>query len=116
MFTTPGGVSYTQMLYNPRMLWVERLEQRQLLSAAIARLTLINADSDRPFPGIDLHSGVVLDLAKTGRHLSVRADATGGSVGSVRFNYDGNPGFRMERVAPYTLAGDVDGGSNYLPW
>lgn len=92
----------------------ERLEQRQLLSAAVTSLTLINADTDQPVPGFNLVHGATIDLAATGRRLNVRADVTGTPLGSVRFNFDGNPAFRVENGAPYALAGDTSG--NFAAW
>jgi prepilin-type processing-associated H-X9-DG protein len=92
----------------------EPLERRQLLSAAVTSLTLINADTDQPVPGFNLAQGATIDLAVTGRRLNVRADVTGSPLGSVRFNLDGNPAFHVENGAPYALAGDSSG--NYAAW
>jgi prepilin-type processing-associated H-X9-DG protein len=92
----------------------EPLERRQLLSATVSSLTLINADTDQPVPGFSLVHGATIDLAATGRRLNVRADVAGTPLGSVRFNLDGNPAFRVENGAPYALAGDSSG--NFAAW
>ena len=91
----------------------ETLERRQLLAASVAGLTLINADTDQPVPGFVLDNGSVIDRAKTGRRLNVRADLTA-AAGSVRFNYDANPGYRVDSAAAYALGGNY--GSNFYAW
>src|SRR5882724_6330120 len=101
-------------------LKAEHLEQRVLLSAAspaISGLTLIDADTDSPVPGVTLTPGATIDLGHVGHRLSIRADlASGASVGSVRFNYDGNPDYKIENYAPYDIGGDAHGGRDFLPW
>jgi hypothetical protein len=92
----------------------EQLEPRQLLAVGPA-LTLINADTDQSITGFELYHGVTIDLAATGRHLSIRADVSGPAA-SVRFNYDGDANYRIENSAPYAIAGDANDGANYLPW
>ena len=46
--------------------------------------------------------------------LNVRANTSGGTVGSVVFDLNGKKKFRTENAAPYALAGDING--NYLKW
>ena len=48
----------------------------------ITRLVLINADTDKPLG--ELTAGRIVDLAKLGGNLNVRAEVAG-EVGSVRF-------------------------------
>lgn len=48
------------------------------------------------------------------RNLNVRANTDPATVGSVKFAYNGDPNYKTENVAPYTLGGDNNG--NYLPW
>jgi hypothetical protein len=94
---------------------VESLERRRLL-ADIASLTLINAQTDQPL--FALRNGAVIDLATTGKQLNILANV-GTSLPptwSVRFNYDGNPNYKMENVAPYAIGGDAMGGTDFLPW
>ena len=42
---------------------------------------------------------------------AIRADLAASvpprAVRSVRFNYDGNPSYRIENLAPYAIGGDV---------
>jgi hypothetical protein len=74
---------------------IEQLERRVLMAAMpapLAGLTLINADTDQ------------------------RADLSAGAVGSVRFNFDGNPNYKIENFAPYDIGGDARGGRDFLPW
>ena len=94
---------------------VEQLERRQLL-AEVVGLTLINAQTDQPLGG--LAHGQVIDLAQTGKQLNIRADVatTGTPTKSVRFNFDGNPTFKIESLAPYAIAGDTNNGKDFLPW
>ena len=40
----------------------EPLEQRQLFSATVSSLTLINADTDQPVAGLSLVQGATMDL------------------------------------------------------
>ena len=104
----------------------EALERRMLLSdspvmpaapsASITGLTLINADTGQPVPGFQFKGGATIDLSTTGHRLNIRADLTAGAVGSVRFNYDGDPNYKIENYAPYDIGGDDNGGRTYLPW
>lgn len=104
----------------------EALERRMLLSGAIVMpaappasitgLTLIDADTAHPVPGGQFKSGATIDLSTTGYRLNIRADLTAGTVGSVRFNYDGDPNYKIENYAPYDIGGDDNGGRSYRPW
>jgi len=76
---------------------------------AVTSLTLINADTDQPIAGYDpMPSNTPLNLAALPtRNLNIRANTNPALVGSVRFNYDGNAGYRIESVAPYAIGSDV---------
>jgi len=83
---------------------------------AVSSLTLIDADTDQPIAGFDpLNSGATLNLGTMPtRNWNLRANTQPGTVGSVRFGYDGNAAYRTESAAPYALEGDS--GGNYNPW
>jgi glucose/arabinose dehydrogenase len=84
---------------------------------AVVSFTLINADTDQPVPGFDpIPDGAVLSFTTIGTaNLSIRANTSPATVGSVRFGLDGNPSFATENLAPYALAGDSTTG-DYFPW
>lgn len=100
---------------------VERMEQRVLLSTSavqvpsVSDLVLINASTAQPVAGASLQSGAVIDLGVVGHELSIVADVSGGTVGSVRFNYDGNPNYGIDNSAPYAIAGEANNG-RLIPW
>ena len=83
---------------------------------AVIGLTLVDAAADRPLR--PLGHGATIDLAEVGTRLNVHADLApelpAGSVGSVRFNFDGEADYRIEHAAPYALAGDRD--RDYSIW
>lgn len=84
-----------------------------LQAQSVQSLTLINADADTDI-GL-LEDGQVLNLATLPTvNLSVRANTSPSTVGSVRFAYDGNANFQTENVAPYALRGDSNG--DYGSW
>ena len=68
---------------------------------AVTNLALINAVTDLPISGfMSMTNGMILNLATLPtRSLNLRADVVG-SVGSVRFELNGNSNFRTENVAP----------------
>ena len=78
---------------------------------AVAQLKLINAATDQVIG--DLTNNMVLDLAKLGNQLNVRADTSPETVGSVAFVLDGKT-INIDHVAPYALGGHE--GEDYLPW
>lgn len=77
---------------------------------AVVSFSLINADTGQPIAGFDpILNGAVLNLnALPTRNLNIRANTYEATVGSVRFNYDGNAPLN-DNGAPYTLAGDSGG-------
>jgi hypothetical protein len=80
---------------------------------AIARVTLVNADTDDD--AAVLTDGATINLATMGPNLNLRADTSPPLIGSVRFNFDGNPNYKLESRAPYTIGGD-NIWDDYLPW
>src|SRR5438874_2726359 len=70
---------------------LEAMESRQLMSAAITALTLVNADTAQnigPFT-----NGMTLNLSTLPtKSLNVRADVATGT-GSVKFGYDSNASY-----------------------
>ncbi len=79
-------------------------------SSFVTGFMLVNAASDsdiRPLRNDD-----TLFLGSLPPELSIRAIASG-SPGSVVFGVDADPAFRIENVAPYSLAGDASG--DYAP-
>ena len=109
-----AGYRAAKSLRVPRLpSLAEPLERRQLLAATVSSLTLINADTDQPVPGIVFENGAIIDLAQTGRRLNIRADVSE-PAGSVRFNYDANPNYKIEASAAYAIGGNT--GSDYWAW
>jgi hypothetical protein len=83
-------------------------------SQSVLGFTLINADTDQPIFD-PFGDGAVINLGTLPtRNLNVRANTSPATVGSVRFEYDGNPSYRIEGAAPYALAGDTNG--DYYAW
>lgn len=75
--------------------------------------TLIDASTDQPIPGFDpMFNGAQINLLSLPSQLSIRANVPT-SFESVRFDFDGNNGFRVENVPPYALFGDIQG--DYAP-
>ncbi|HEX8323526.1 MAG TPA: PKD domain-containing protein [Tepidisphaeraceae bacterium] len=73
-------------------------------------MSLVNADTGRAIEGFEyFKNGSKLDLAKLPARMSVRANLAGGTSSTVRFDIDGNVGFRTETSAPYALGGDASG-------
>ncbi|WP_367870726.1 tandem-95 repeat protein [Luteolibacter sp. Populi] len=81
-------------------------------SPAIARVMLVNADTDDD-AGILSHGGTI-NLAPLGPNLNLRADTTPAVIGSVRFTLDGAE-IRNETQTPYSIGGD-NIWDDYLPW
>ena len=78
-------------------------------TTAVTGFTLIDSQTDLPVPGYDpIPDGAILNLKELPKFLNVRANTTG-PVGMVRFSYNDDPRFRLEKVAPYALFGDVNG-------
>jgi glucose/arabinose dehydrogenase len=90
---------------------------RLTYTPAVTSFTLINADTDQPISGYNpIPSGATLNLATLpSRRLNIRAN-TAGTIGSVRFAYDGNSSYKTENYKPYAIGGDANNGADYLPW
>jgi beta-glucanase (GH16 family) len=92
---------------------LEHLESRQLMSVAVTRLELVNADTGKDI--LALKTGITLNLATLPtKHLNVRADVGTGTL-SVKFGLDTNASYRTESSLPLALAGD-DGKGHYYAW
>jgi hypothetical protein len=73
----------------------------------VTGFVLVNSvlDSDiRP-----LHDNDIIIQSNVGVNLTIRADTSPITVGSVRFALDGNANFRVENFRPYALFGDNNG-------
>ena len=79
----------------------------------VSSLILINADTDQDIGPINDGDILSLNLLPT-TNLTVRADTSPTTVGSVVFGLDGNASFQVESIAPYALVGDDNG--DYNPW
>jgi len=111
------GQSKRWELCNPNI--IERLESRLLLTAApgsVTSLTLINAQTDQPISSIALTPGAVIDLGTVGHELNIQANVAGGATRSVRFNFDGDPNYRIENGSLFDIGGDARGGRNFPSW
>ncbi|MEO6435191.1 MAG: fibronectin type III domain-containing protein, partial [Tepidisphaeraceae bacterium] len=97
---------------SPVMSDFETLSVTVAAPSSVVTLVLINADTDEPIGPLTNGSVINYGLIGTNR-ISVRADAPAGT-GSLRFGFDGNPNYRTESSAPYTIAGDSAG--NYVAW
>jgi hypothetical protein len=86
------------------------------VEGAVVSFTLVDAERDRDL--FTLNDGDVIDLeALRNRRVNIRAN-TIGTVGSVRFGYDQNPGdfdasYRIENESPFALFGDDEDGDYY---
>ena len=72
---------------------------------AVTSFTLINADTDQAVRQLVNGDTVDYGVLKTS-NISIRANTSPGTVGSVSFVLDGQP-YRIENHAPYSLAGEV---------
>jgi len=78
----------------------------------VTKLVLINADTDTAV--LDLVDGMTISKAAFAslKNFSVQA-VVSGTVGSVKFGYQGNASARIEGTAPWSLFGD-GGTGNYV--
>jgi hypothetical protein len=82
-------------------------------SSEVTALLLINANTDQPI--VTMTNGMTITLANLPtRNLNIRAVTSPSVTGSVRFALDANSNYRTETIAPYSLAGDVNG--DYNAW
>ncbi len=83
----------------------------------IARVALINANTDRPFTGYeDIKTGLVINLAKLpSKKLNIQAFTSPNPVGSVKFTLTGaETKNHLENGGPYSLIGNT--GADFYPW
>jgi hypothetical protein len=129
-----GKNNYVDGFQSPPVNWTINTSAKQSFFNRVAALTtsssptppttdqhvtsfsLINADTNQPVGGFELIVGdVTLNLATLPtRNLNLRANTSPSVVGSVRFGLNGNANHLTENVAPYALAGDVNG--DYHAW
>lgn len=83
---------------------------------SVISLSLIDADTDAPLAGFDpLEDGTIIDLAALPtRNLNLRANTAPAEAGSVRFGLNETTKYRIDDVAPWSLAGDSAG--DYAAW
>lgn len=78
---------------------------------SVVSFTLINADTDTELRL--LTNGDTINYVTLGtQNLSIRANTEPPIVGSVAFTLDGSD-VRLENIAPYSIAGDTNGGTDY---
>jgi hypothetical protein len=82
-----------------------------VIAQEVTSLTLIDANSNAAIRELVAQDTIYLD--DTGSELNIRANASG-TVGSIRFGYDGNTNQQTESTAPYAFAGDNSG--DYTSW
>jgi Domain of unknown function (DUF5060) len=82
----------------------------QVAAQQVTGFTLINAASGNVIG--PLSSGDKIVLSDVGKKLSIRAE-TSGSIGSIRFAFDGVTNYQTENDSPYSLGRDFNG--NYAP-
>jgi Malectin domain/Putative Ig domain/Secretion system C-terminal sorting domain len=75
----------------------------------VTSLTLINSSIDVDF--VTLFDGMVININDLPQSINIRADVNQ-PAGSVKFGWQGNPNYRVEGVAPYSLGGDNGGNYN----
>ena len=76
----------------------------------VDRLVLINAVTDLPI--VNLAKDTVVNIASVNaKSFAIEATTVGGSVGSVKFGYNGKPNFKIEGVARYAMCGNS--GNNF---
>jgi Right handed beta helix region len=84
-------------------------------ATSVTSLTLINADTGTAIA--DPFQGGTLDLdALPTRNLSIRANTSPSTVGSVKFGLNQSSAHRIENVVPYAIAGVNMSNGDYYPW
>jgi len=81
---------------------------------SVTSFVLVDADADtdiRP-----LSDGDVIDAAQlSATSLSIRAETSPATTGSVRFDFDGTSNYQTENNPPYALNGDTSGDYDGVP-
>ena len=80
---------------------------------SIVELMLVNAESDQDIMPLNNGDVIYINQLPTDK-LSIRAITNPPTVGSVRFEWDGNYNQRIENIAPYAINGDYNG--DYTPF
>jgi hypothetical protein len=80
-----------------------------VVAFGVTDLLLLNEDSDRPIQSLVSGATIRLSALPT-RSLNIQATTSPSSVGSVRFEYNGNANYRTEYSAPYMM------GENNVFW
>jgi hypothetical protein len=88
--------------------------QAQTLVGKVVELRLINADTDQPI--VTLVDGTIVNIAKQNTtNFNIEAITDAGTVGSIRFSYNGLDNFRVESERPFAFCGDGSPIGNYKP-
>lgn len=81
--------------------------------SSVTSFVLVNADTEQAIRTIT--GGAVIDLAQLpSKNINIRANTNPATVGSVRFELNGNTRYRIENARPYALASDDAG--DYYRW
>lgn len=92
----------------PTNAWVSGIAREA--GASFSRLVLVNAETGEDLT--EITEGMTVNLASLPtKKINIRAD-TSGTFSEVVFQYDTYKRFRVERVAPYTIAGKKEGRYN----
>lgn len=76
------------------------------MAGEVVNFTLLDADAEQDIR--NLADGDTIDLsALASPNISIRANTNPQVVGSVKFDFNGVNGFRVENVYPYMLGGDI---------
>ncbi|MEQ8673736.1 MAG: malectin domain-containing carbohydrate-binding protein [Aggregatilineales bacterium] len=79
---------------------------------AVTSMTLINADTDTDIRSLLTSGTDTIDISANG--ISIRANTSPATVGSVRFALNGNANYRTENGVPYAIYNNEPGA--YQPW
>nr|MCU0511934.1 hypothetical protein [Anaerolineae bacterium] len=79
----------------------------------VSSLTLINAQNGAAV--LTITNGMTINLPALGlTQISIRANTSPTTVGSVVFGLDGTTVYKVETAAPYSIYGDT--GTSYYAW
>src|SRR5205814_5528510 len=82
---------------------------------AVSNVSLVNANNVQAVLGLSSNvNGAPIDFNPIAPNISIRANTSPSTVGSVLFGLDGNANFHAENGAPYALLGN--NGNVYTPW
>ncbi|QLG46726.1 Ig-like domain-containing protein [Costertonia aggregata] len=87
------------------------IELTVLDAPTVTNFTLINAETNEEVG--PLEEGTIIDLANfASNSFSILASVGEVPVSSVIYDFNGTEGFKTENIAPFTLAGDLNGNFN----